>query len=269
MPIRAEADRGSVAVSWTTPSLRQLAPSASLLLVAAAGAWAGVAVVTRRMGSMPGTMGLGIGAFAGVWSLMMAAMMLPSAAPFASLYSRAVRGNRGWRLASFAGGYLIVWTLAAFPAYGLAWLAGQLAASRPAAATALAVAIFVACGVYQLTPLKDWCLARCRSPLGLVLRLGGYQGRSRDLRAGLYYGAFCLACCWALMALLVAFGLMNVMAMVVVAGAVLAEKTWVWGTYFSRVLGIAALGLAVAVVFYPGLAPGLHQMAGPGQMGGM
>jgi predicted metal-binding membrane protein len=204
-----------------------------------------------------------------VWALMMAAMMLPSVTPFASLYSRTLRDRRGWRLAAFACGYLTVWTLAALPAYGLALLAGWLVDGHRAAATVLAVTIFAACGVYQLTPLKDRCLARCRSPLGFVLKLGGYRGRTRDLRAGLYHGAFCLACCWALMALLVAFGLMNVIAMVVLAGVVLAEKTWVWGPWLSRVLGVAALGLAVAVVLMPGLAPGLQQVANPGQMGGM
>jgi len=149
------------------------------------------------------------------------------------------------------------------------WLAGWLVDGHAAAATVLAVAIFAACGFYQLTPLKDRCLARCRSPLGFVLKLGGYRGRTRDLRVGLYHGAYCLACCWALMALLIAFGLMNVIAMVVLAGAVLTEKAWVWGPHFSRVLGVAALGLAVTAVFVPGLAPGLHQMANPGQMGGM
>jgi len=116
--------------------------------------------------------------------------------------------------------------------------------------------------------VKDRCLARCRSPLGFMLKLGAYRGRTRDLRAGLCHGTFCVACCWALMAVLVAFGLMNVIAMVVLAGAVLAEKTWARGTGFSRALGVAALGLAVAVVFEPGLAPGLHY-AGTGGMGGM
>jgi predicted metal-binding membrane protein len=256
-------------MSWRVLGLWRLTPSASLVLVVAAGAWAGVAVVARDMGSMPGTMGLGVGAFTAVWALMMAAMMLPSVTPFASLYSRTLRGRRGWRLAAFGCGYLIVWALAALPAYGLAWLAGRLVAGHPAAATVLAVAIFAACGVYQLTPVKGRCLARCRSPLGFVLKLGGYRGRTRDLRVGLYHGAFCLACCWALMAVLVAFGLMNVIAMVVLAGAVLAEKAWVWGPHFSRVLGVAALGLAVAVVFVPGLAPGLQQVANAGQMGGM
>ena len=256
-------------MSWTVPGLRRLTPSASLVLLAAAVAWAGVTVVADHMGSMPGTMGLGIGAFVAVWALMMAAMMLPSVTPFASLYSRTLRDRRGRRLAGFACGYLIVWTLAALPAYGLASLAGWLVSGHRSAATVLAVAIFGACGIYQLTPLKDRCLARCRSPLGFVLKLGSYRGRTRDLRVGLYHGTFCLACCWALMALLVAFGLMNVIAMVVLAGAVLAEKTWVWGPQFSRVLGVAALGLAVAVVLVPGLAPGLLQVTHPGQMGGM
>jgi len=167
-------------VTSTAPSLRQLTPQTSLLLVVAAGAWVGVAMLARGMGSMPGTMGLGVGSFAAVWAL-----------------------------------------------------------------------------------------ARCRSPLGFVLKLGGYQGRTRDLRVGLYHGSFCLACCWALMALLVAFGLMNVAAMVVLAAAVLVERTWAWGHLFSRGLGIAALGLAIVVVFVPGLAPGLHPMAVPGGMGGM
>jgi predicted metal-binding membrane protein len=263
---------GSVLVGRVTsqaPSLRLLTPLASLLLAVAAAAWVGVVVLARDMGSMPGTMGLGAGSFIAVWALMMAAMMLPSVTPFASLYMRTFGDDRGWRLAGFASGYLVVWIAAALPAYGLAWLAGRLAGARPAAATVLAVAIFAACGGYQLTSLKDRCLARCRSPLGFVLKLGAYQGRTRDLRVGLYHGAFCLACCWALMALLVAFGLMNVIAMVVLAGSVLVEKTWVWGPRFSRLLGVAALGLALAVIFVPGLAPGLHQAPSPGGMGGM
>jgi predicted metal-binding membrane protein len=266
---RGRVGGSAEAASPAAPSLRQLTPPASLLLIAAAGAWAGVVLLARDMGSMPGTMGLGAGSFGAVWALMMAAMMLPAVAPFASLYSRTFTGGRGSRLAAFASGYLIVWALAALPAYGLAWLAGRLAGGHPAAATVLAVAIFAACGAYQLTPLKDRCLARCRSPLGFMLKLGAYRGRTRDLRAGLYHGAFCLACCWALMAVLVAFGLMNVIAMVVLAGAVLAEKTWAWGVRFSRALGIAALALAVAVIFEPGLAPGLHYTAGTGGMGGM
>jgi predicted metal-binding membrane protein len=256
-------------VSTTAPSLRHLTPPASLLLLGAAGAWVGVVVVARHMGPMPGTMGLGIGPFAAVWTLMMTAMMLPSVTPFASLYTRSFREHRAARLTGFAAGYLLVWGLAAVPAYALAWFADRLTGSHPAAATGLAVAIFAACGIYQLTPLKDRCLARCRSPLGFVLKFGSYRGGTRDVRVGLYHGAFCLACCWGLMALLVAFGLMNLAAMVVLAAVVVVEKTSVWGSRFSRALGIVALVLAVVVVFQPRLAPGLHSVAHGSGMGHM
>ena len=245
-------------MSTTAPSLRHLSFPASLLLLGAAVAWVGVVAVARDMGPMPGTMGVGLGTFVAVWALMMTAMMLPSVTPFASLYTRTFTNGRGRRLCALVGGYLLIWTLAALPAYGLAWLADRAIAGQPAAATALAVAIFVACGIYQLTPLKDRCLARCRSPLGFVLRFGSFEGRTRDLRVGLYHGGFCLACCWALMALLVAFGLMNLAAMIGLAAIVLLEKTGPWGRSFSAVLGVAALVLAVLVVFQPNLAPGLE-----------
>lgn len=245
-------------MSATALNIRRLTPPASLLLLSAAAAWVGVLAVAHDMGSMPGTMGLGLGMFVGVWSLMMAAMMLPSVTPFASLYARTFSDRRAARTTSLAFGYLVVWTVAAVPAYGLAWLADRSIARHPAAATALAVTIFAACGVYQLTPLKDRCLAHCRSPLGFVLHLGSYRGRARDLRAGLYHGAFCLACCWALMALLVAFGFMNVVAMVALAAVVLVEKTGPSGRRFTQALGVASLALAVLVVFNPHLAPGLE-----------
>jgi len=256
-------------VSTTAPNLRHLTPPASLLLLGAAGAWVGVVIVARHMGPMPGTMGLGIGTFIAIWALMMAAMMLPSVTPFASLYARSFTDNRGLRLAALALGYLLVWSFAAVPAYGVAWLADRLLAGHPSGATAMAVIIFAGCGIYQLTPLKDRCLARCRSPLGFVLKFGSYRGRSRDLRVGLYHGAFCLACCWGLMVLLVAFGLMNLAAMIVLTAIVLMEKTLPWGARFSRALGVAALVLAVLVIFQPGLAPGLHASTTPGTMGRM
>lgn len=247
-----------VIVSTGAPTLRHVTLPASVLLIAAAAAWAAVVAVARGMGVMPGTMGLSFGAFTGVWALMTTAMMLPAIAPFAGLYTRTLTDNRPRRTAELAAGYLLVWAAASVPGYALAWLAGDLAASRPAAARVMAVAIFGACGVYQLSPLKDRCLARCRSPLGFVLKYGSYQGPMRDLRVGINHGAFCLACCWALMAVLVAVGLMNLAAMVALAGVILAEKTWRGGPALSRIVGVAALILAVAVAFRPSLAPGLH-----------
>jgi predicted metal-binding membrane protein len=247
-----------VIVTAGAPALRQLTLPASVLLIAGGAAWAGVMAVARGMGAMPGTMGLSFGAFAGVWALMMTAMMLPSTAPFAALYTRTMADHRPRRIAELATGYLLVWAAAAGPAYALAWLAGELAGTRPAAARVMAVAIFAACGIYQLTPLKDRCLARCRSPLGFVLKYGSYRGPVRDLRVGLNHGAFCVACCWALMAVLVAAGLMNLTAMVALAAVVVAEKTWRRGPALSRAVGVAALILAVAVALRPSLAPGLH-----------
>ncbi|HXR22659.1 MAG TPA: DUF2182 domain-containing protein [Acidimicrobiales bacterium] len=239
-------------------SLRRLTPQAGAVLVAAAGAWLLLASLARGMGAMPGTMGLGIAAFVGVWTLMMAAMMLPSVAPLASMYARSFTTARMRRLCVFALGYLAVWAVAALPAFGAAWLAGQLAGSNRAVATAMASFVFVACGLYQLTPFKDRCLARCRSPLAQLLYYGNYRGATRDLRVGLHHGAYCFGCCWALMGLLIAFGVMNVTAMVAIAGVVLIEKVWTQGKGFTRFTGVIALALALIVIWVPALAPGLH-----------
>jgi predicted metal-binding membrane protein len=113
-------------------------------------------------------------------------------------------------------------------------------------------------GAYQLSPLKDRCLAQCRSPLGLLLHYGSYRGRSRALRVGAHHGGYCLGCCWALMVVLVAVGVMNVAAMVGLAALVLVEKTWSRGVAAGRVAGVALLALAVAAIWLPWLVPGLH-----------
>ena len=154
-------------------------------------------------------------------------------------------------------GYLAVWAAVGVPAYGLAWFAGWLPGKHPTAAHLLAVAIFAACGVYQLSSLKDRCLTHCRSPLGLLMHYGSYRGRFRSLRVGVHHGAYCLGCCWALMAVLIAVGVMNVPAMVGLAAFMLTEKIW-RGAGRGRLAGIAALALAVATIWLPGLAPGLH-----------
>jgi predicted metal-binding membrane protein len=229
-----------------------------LVLVAAAGAWAGTVLLARGMTGMTGTMGLGLAVFVPVWTLMMAAMMLPSVTPLASLYARTVRTSRPARIAGLVTGYLAVWAAAGLPAFGLAWLAGWVTGKHPSAAHVLAVAVFAACGAYQLSPLKKRCLAHCRSPIALLLHYGSYHGRSRDLRAGAHHGAYCLGCCGALMVLLVAVGVMNIAAMVALAAVILVEKTWRWGAMAGRVFGVAALGLAVAIIWLPWLAPGLH-----------
>lgn len=230
----------------------------AFLLILAAGAWAATLALATGMAGMTGTMGLGLALFVPTWTLMMAAMMLPSVTPTASLYAKTFRDNRAVRTVGLIAGYLAVWAAAGLPAYGLAWLAGWLTGTHPSAAHVLAVAVFASCGIYQLSSLKDRCLAHCRSPLGLLLHYGSYQGRTRDLRVGVHHGAYCLGCCWALMAILIAVGVMNLAAMVGLAALVLVEKVWRWGPAAGRLAGIAALALAMATIWLPWLAPGLH-----------
>jgi predicted metal-binding membrane protein len=196
--------------------------------------------------------------FVPVWTLMMAAMMLPSVVPTASLYAKTFRDNRAVRTAWLVVGYLAVWAAVGVPAYGLAWLGGWLIGTHPSVAHVLAVAVFAVCGIYQLSSLKDRCLAHCRSPLGLLLHYGSFRGRSRDLRVGVHHGAYCLGCCWGLMVILIAVGVMNVAAMVGLAALVLIEKVSRWGLAAGRIAGVAALALAVATMWLPWLAPGLH-----------
>jgi predicted metal-binding membrane protein len=245
-------------VAASAPTLRQVTLPASALLVVGAAAWVVVVAFAGGEAAMPGTMGLSLGAFAALWALMMTAMMLPTITPFVSLYTRTLTDRRARRILQLSAGYLAVWTAAALPSYTIALLAGQLVGTNGTAAKALSCSIFAACGIYQLTPLKDRCLARCRSPLGFVLKYGGLRGGVRDLRVGLSHGGYCLGCCWALMLVLVAVGLMNIAAMVVLATVVLAEKTWRHGHRLSRVVGWVALVLAVAVLFRPGIASGLN-----------
>jgi predicted metal-binding membrane protein len=196
-------------------------------------------------------------AFVGVWTVMMAAMMLPATAPVASLYARTVAVQRGPRMIAFTAGYLLVWAAAGLPAYALAAGAARVATAHAAAGTAVAAGVFAVNGVYQLTPLKDRCLAKCRSPIGHLLRYASYRGPLRHLRAGAHHGAFCLGCCWSLMLLFAAFGVMNLWAMAGLAAIIGAEKRLPNGFLVARVVGVASLALAVAVIWLPALAPAL------------
>jgi predicted metal-binding membrane protein len=235
-------------------------PTSGVVLVAlAALAWvATIAWANRRdMSAMPGTMGLGLAEFVAMWALMMAAMMLPSVWPFVAVYERTVRVHRGTRLGALAGGYLLAWALVGVAAYGVAWVFGELAADLPGLARMVAVAAFVALGVYQLTPLKFRCLSHCRSPLAHLLHYTSFKGPFRDLRAGIEHGLYCLGCCWALMLTLLALGVMNLPAMIGVAVIIAVEKVWRFGELFARLVGVSALVYAVLVGIDPSLAPGL------------
>jgi predicted metal-binding membrane protein len=148
----------------------------------------------------------------------------------------------------------------------LARLFGDLAANRAGLARATAVATFAGAGLYQLTPVKARCLSHCRSPLSHLFHYVSFRGRLRDVRAGVSHGVFCLGCCWALMVLLVAFGVMNIAAMAGLALVIVLEKTWRYGERLARAVGVGALAFAAVLLLAPGLAPGLDPdaVSGPG-----
>jgi predicted metal-binding membrane protein len=249
---------GAVSPAAGRPILLRVTPQVAVLCLAAAGAWFLAVRQAVDMGNGPGTMGMGVAGFLGMWTLMMSAMMLPSVAPVASIYARTIRTRRAVRLAAFTAGYLAIWIAAGIPAYGLLRLTGALAGSHDTLARAAAATILTGAGLWQLSGVKDRCLAHCRSPFGLLLHYGSYRGRLRDVRVATHHAAFCLGCCWTLMALFAVFGIMNVGAMVVLAVIVLLEKLWGHGAELSRLIGVACIGLAIAAVLVPGLTPGLH-----------
>jgi predicted metal-binding membrane protein len=247
---------------------RQLAVPWAAVAALAAASWAVTVAVWQSMGNGPGTMGLALPAFLGLWLVMMAAMMLPSVAPVAVLWSRLIRGTstgpaRTARMSMFLGGYLLVWVACGALAFAALTGTGRLLTASPTAAKWLGVTIFVAAGIYQLTPWKDWCLRHCRSPVGALMYYAGFKGRGRDVRVGVHHGATCAGCCWGLMVLLIAVGVMNVVAMAALTVVIFAEKLWRHGKPLALAVGVVLVAVGVLAIWYPWLLPGLHSSGMP------
>lgn len=249
--------------------------------VTAAAGLAGVALVTwvvtiQRMSGMdagPGTDLGGLGWFLGVWVTMMAAMMLPSVAPMALLFrkvsaERRRRGRAFVPLWVFLSGYLASWAaygLVAYAVFRLLRGAHWHAFSWDAQGPLIAGAAIAAAGIYQLTPLKRVCLRHCRSPLHYVM--GGWRpGRLGALKMGLEHGAFCVGCCWGLMLILFALGVMSITWMLVVAGLIFAEKVLPRGDRLTRVFAVAFIAVGIWVAAAPASVPGLTRPASASPM---
>ena len=231
----------------------------ALLLVLAAVAWWSTANQMAGMNAGPGTDLGALGWFAGAWVVMMAAMMFPSVAPTVALYARMTRRRGILRPALFTSSYLLVWSAVGVVAYGVfelgrAWFGSHLGwdgGGRWVAAGVLAVA-----AAYELTPLKNVCLAKCRSPLGFLM--GCWRdGRAGALEMGARHAAWCVGCCWALMAALFALGVMSLVWMAVVAALITAEKTLPWRRTVVWGTTVALLTVAALVVVAPHSVPGL------------
>jgi predicted metal-binding membrane protein len=199
----------------------------------------------------PGSLGF----YVPVWVAMTAAMMLPSAAPMVVAHSAVEQRRRDLGRAvkrggsaAFVGGYLLVWVAFGVIAYGLFEAARSIdagALSWGRDGHYLAAAVIGLAAAYQLTPLKDVCLAKCRSPLAFVV--GSWRdGRAGALRMGAEQGAWCVGCCWALMATLFALGLMSIAWMASIGAVVALEKLLPWERVATA--GVAVLLTLLAVV---------------------
>jgi predicted metal-binding membrane protein len=265
----AEApDRGELGPAYAA-SRSRLGLVAVLLALAAVGWW----WTAHEMKGMDGGPWTALGTatwFLGVWVVMMAAMMFPSVAPTVALYSKLKHTRALGAPLLFTSGYLLVWSAVGLLAYLLARLGAQLFGDMLAwdrAGRWAAGGILLLAGLYELTPFKDICLRRCRTPLGFLL--GSWRdGPSGAVRMGARHGAWCVGCCWALMASLFALGVMSVVWMAVVAGLVAFEKlipSRRAATYGSTVV---LLVLGILMLFVPELLPALT-IPGAGQMSPM
>ena len=240
--------------------------AAVVLLGGALAAWIVTVARMRGMDAGPGTDLGGLGWYVGIWVVMMSAMMLPSAAPMVLLFARvsAERRRRGQAFVRpwvFVAGYLAVWTAYGLAAYGLyravrAAGTGYLAWDR-AGPYAVGAAVALA-GLYELSPLKNVCLRHCRSPLHYVL--GGWrEGRLGALLMGAEHGGYCVGCCWGLMVVLFALGVMSLFWMAVVAAVIFVQKLAPRADRAAPAFSVLLVALGIWVAAAPGSVPGLTQ----------
>jgi predicted metal-binding membrane protein len=212
-------------------SVRQptLVVGAGLLLVSVA-AWAALL-------AMGDEMPMGAGLWIGAWTVMMAAMMLPSTSPLVLLYARQSTATSS---ALLTAGYVAVWAGVGLAAYGIDM-------RLPDPSNRVVGAVLIGAGLYQLTPLKTACLKRCRNPADFLVT-HWRRGRVGALRLGVEHGAYCVGCCWALMGVLIVAGSMSLAWVVAIALVVAGEKLLPAGQLFGRLGGVGLLVAGIVVV---------------------
>jgi predicted metal-binding membrane protein len=238
--------------------------AALLLLAAASWAFTSAQMAGMDMGiwTAPGPVGF----FTLTWVVMLAAMMFPSVAPMVVAYHRIQRHRRqtgryapAGSTAVFVAGYLASWTVFGLAAYALyVWAAalapGVFGADQGGRYVAAGVLLMAA--VYQLTPAKNVSLMKCRSPMDFILHRmrPGYAGA---VRMGVEHGAWCVACCWALMTALFALGVMNVGWMALIGAFIAGEKMLPWRRLASRSVAVALAVIALVLAFGPAATSGM------------
>src|SRR5215471_4339577 len=249
----------------TTPPLqreRSLILGGLLMLSALAWAlliWQASTMSTQAMGL---TMGMSVLLFMTVWIVMMVAMMFPTAAPMILMFSKISQSRRKpehsfiptW---VFVSAYLLIWSLCGVMAYSLAVLIEQLAAQSMwliENAARLGGVVLVVAGLYQLSPLKDICLSKCRTPFQFILS-SWHDGYGGAFRMGLEHGAYCLGCCWLLFVILFPIGIMNLSVMASLTALIFAEKALPIGRQISKLAGGGLIVYGGIVLFLPAALP--------------
>jgi predicted metal-binding membrane protein len=208
------------------------------------------------------TMGMTAPLFLAMWVAMMVAMMFPAAAPMILLFDRVERGKREAGrsfvpTAYFVGSYLAIWTAFGVVAFALAVVVNGLATDTQAATGQWARVggiLFIAAGLYQLTPLKAVCLSKCQSPMSFLMT-SWRDGKIGAIQMGLLHGGYCLGCCWLLFVVLLPLGIMNVAAMVVIALLVFGEKCLPVGNRIVRAAAVVLVVYGLVVTVVPGAFP--------------
>lgn len=224
-------------------------------------------VVIRQAGMAPGiglTMGMTLPLFLLAWAAMMIAMMFPTAAPMILMFATVSAGKRQRAQPSvptwvFVSAYLVVWVGFGVLAYAAAAAAGALAMQSTwvmGNAARLGGAVLILGGLYQLSPLKNLCLAKCRSPLSFLLT-SWRDGTGGAFVMGLRHAAYCLGCCWLLFAILFPLGVMNIAAMVGLTVLIFAEKSLPYGPVMARVAGVALIAYGGIVALTAQGLPGM------------
>jgi predicted metal-binding membrane protein len=239
----------------------------AVLLALALFAWLVTGDRMEGMDAGPGTDPGTLGFYVGSWIVMMAAMMFPSVAPTVRIYSRVQRRRRAHEgslrttaaIALFVAGYLVTWTMFGLAAFALFEAVSELNVSWLSwdeGGPYVAGALILAAAAYELTPAKDACLRKCRSPLDFLMERW-HDGLGGAMVLGMEHGAWCVGCCWGLMAVLFALGVMSVGWMIFVAVLIAVEKLAPWSRAPKVAIAVLLAVLGIAVALVPDSVPGL------------
>jgi len=238
------------------------------LLTAMALAWLYIVGQAPGMGSRAGTMGLGAWAFMGMWAVMVVAMMFPTVGPTGFRLARrsaAALGGATWRLeraTSFMLGYYAVWVAFGLALYGVLKGAAGIVSVPAHDDKWIAAAVYAAAGAYQFTPAKRACRERCASPRCAIATATDRPSRRSVLWESAHHALSCIGCCWAFMAVLIAVGLMNLVAMAILTVAILVERHFRPRALVSNAVGVLLIVAAVLTPFFGWLHPGLSGSPG-------